>query len=48
MVKVIIRLKGQKKNIIQNHPTISSAKKFRKFVGKEGSVKIYSRGKLLK
>lgn len=48
MVKIIVQLKGTKKKIIQNHPTIASAKKTRRFVGRSGTVQIFSRGKLVR
>lgn len=48
MVKVVTILKGKRKKIIQEFPTIKKAKKFKRFVGREGSVKIFSRGKLVR
>lgn len=47
MVKAIIKLKGRKP-MTQYFPTVASAKKTKKFVGREGIVKIYSRGRLIR
>ena len=46
MVILEVKLKGRKL-IRQRHPTVKSARKTAKFVGKAGKVRIISRGKVV-